>query len=137
MYSKIQYQIPNPSLMKRIIFKKPNDTSKWMNLETKNDTSINVYYENFIKEELKMLYMPYIYVKNYINIRYLKVNQAMDYYSGIILAENNEPMIWYASVFRVSVHCELQDSIIKFPFDKHTCNLEVNYYHFHSGMKST
>jgi len=73
-----------------------------------------------------MLYMPYIYVKNYINIRYLKVNQAMDYYSGIILAENNEPMIWYASIFRVTVHCELQESIMKFPFDKHTCNLEFD-----------
>ena len=96
-----------------------------MNLETKNDTSINVYYENFIKEELKMLYMPYIYVKNYIDIRYHKVNEVNDYYSGIILAENNEPMIWSASVFRVTVHCELQESIMKFPFDKHTCNLEV------------
>ena len=102
-----------------------------MNLETKNDTSINVYYENFIKEELKMLYMPYIYVKNYIDIRYHKVNEVMDYYSGIILAENNEPMIWSASVFRVTVHCELQESIMKFPFDKHTCNLEVNYYRSH------
>ena len=95
----------------RINFKKPNDT-------------INFYYERFM-EEWKMIYIPYIYVKNYINIRYLKVNQAMDYYSGIILAENNEPMIWYASIFRVTVHCELQESIMKFPFDKHTCNLEV------------
>ena len=60
-----------------------------MNLETKNDTSINVYYENFVKEELKMLYMPYIYVKNYIDIRYHKVNEVNDYYSGIIIAENN------------------------------------------------
>ena len=102
-----------------------------MNLETKNDTSINVYYENFIKEELKMLYMPYIYVKNYIDIRYHKVNEVNDYYSGIIIAENNEPMIWSASVFRVTVHCELQESIMKFPFDKHTCNLEVNYYRSH------
>ena len=100
----------------------------------KNNSSINIYYENFIMEELKMLYMPYIYVKNYINIRYLKVNQATDYYSGIILAENNEPMIWYASIFRVTVHCELQESIMKFPFDKHTCNLEVSYYHSHNSI---
>ena len=120
--------------MKRIIFKKPNDTSKWMNLETKNNNSINVYYENFIKEELKMLYMPYIYVKNYIDIRYHKVNEVFDYYSGIIIAENNEPMLWSASVFRVTVHCELQESIMKFPFDKHTCNLEVNYYHSHNSI---
>ena len=108
-----------------------------MNLETKNDTSINVYYENFIKEELKMLYMPYIYVKNYIDIRYHKIiNGAYDVYSGIILVENNEAMIWLSTVFRVSVYCELQDSIIKFPFDKHSCNLEVNYYsHRHNRIQ--
>merc|ERR1711994_223721 len=35
-------------------------------------------------------------------------------------------MIWLSTVFRVSVHRDLQDSIIKFPFDKHSCNLEFN-----------
>ena len=105
----------------RINFKKPNHTIGQLYQD--------IYYETFLMEEWKMIYMPYIYVKNYIDIRYFKIiNGAYDFYSGLILAENNETMIWLASVFRVSVHCELQDSIIKFPFDKHSCNLEVNYY---------
>ena len=96
----------------RINFKKPNDT-------------INFYFERFM-EEWKMIYIPYIYVKNYINIRYHKIS-GHDLLSQIIVVENNEPMVLFTTVFDVSVHCELQDSIVKFPFDKHSCKVEVSY----------
>ena len=96
----------------RINSKKPNDT-------------IDLYHELFKDDEWKMIYIPFIFPKNYIDIRYHKMN-GHDLASGIMLTENNEQFLMFTTVFRLRFHCDLQDSIITFPFDKHSCNLEVN-----------
>ena len=75
-----------------------------------------------------MIYIPNIIAKNYINIRYHKMN-GRDLWTGMNIVENYEPMVFFSTLFDIRFHCELQDSIIRFPFDEHSCNLEVNCSH--------
>ena len=74
-----------------------------------------------------MIYIPAVYVKNYIDMRYHRYS-GFDLWSGIIHFPNNEPepMLLFGSIFSVKSHCEMEDTIIKFPFGKHSCNMEVN-----------
>ena len=85
------------------------------------------YFDLFM-EDWKMIYIPYVYVKNYIDIRYHKMN-GRDLYSGIIHFPNSGPMLMFGTIFSVKFHCEMQDTILKFPFDKHSCNLKVTCSH--------
>ena len=64
-------------------------------------------------------------MKNYIDIRYHKFS-GLDIWCGIIHFPNKEPMLLFSTIFSVKFHCEMEDTIVKFPFDKHSCILEVN-----------
>ena len=79
-------------------------------------------------EEWKTIHIPYVYVKNFIDIRYHKHN-GYDLWSGIMHFPNSEPMMMFSTMFSVKFHCEMEDTIVKFPFDKHSCILEVNCTH--------
>ena len=83
--------------------------------------------QNFI-EEWKMMYTPFLYVNNYTDIRYHKMN-GLEIWSAISHFPNSEPMMMFGTTFSVKFHCEMQDAIVKFPFDKHSCKLEVNCSH--------
>ena len=76
-------------------------------------------------EEWKTIHIPYVYVKNFIDIRYHKYH-GYDLWSGIMHFPNSEPMMMFSTMFSVKFHCEMEDTIVKFPFDKHSCILEVN-----------
>ena len=83
------------------------------------------YFDQFM-EEWKMIYVPSVFVNNYVDIRYHKLN-GREVWSGIGHAPNMEPMMIFGTTFSVKFHCEMQDTIVKFPFDKHSCNMEVNF----------
>ena len=70
-----------------------------------------------------MIYIPNVFVNNYIDIKYQKLN-GLDVWSGIV--HFKEPMLIFGTIFSVKFHCEMENTIIKFPFDKHFCNIEVN-----------
>ena len=72
-----------------------------------------------------MISIPIVFVKNYIDIRYHKFT-GLDLWCGIIHIPSKEPMLVFSTVFSVKFHCEMEDTIIKFPFGKHSCNMEVN-----------
>ena len=72
-----------------------------------------------------MIFIPSVHVKNYIDIRYHKYS-GLDLWCGIMHFPSKEPMLLFGSIFSVKFHCEMEDTIIKFPFDKHSCNIEVN-----------
>ena len=72
-----------------------------------------------------MIYIPLLYIKNYTDIRYQTFNR-LEVWSGITHFPNSEPMMTFGTIFSVKFHCEMQDAIVKFPFDKHSCKLEVN-----------
>ena len=74
-------------------------------------------------EEWKMIYIPNVFVNNYIDIKYQKLN-GLDVWSGIV--HFKEPMLIFGTIFSVKFHCEMENTIIKFPFDKHCCSIEVN-----------
>ena len=88
-----------------------------------NNTSDPIF-DRFM-EEWKMIYIPNVFVNNYIDIKYQKLN-GLDVWSGIVHFPNKEPMLIFGTIFSVKFHCEMEDTIIKFPFDKHSCNIEVN-----------
>ena len=73
-----------------------------------------------------MISIPIVYVKNYIDIRYHKFT-GLDLWCGIIHFPNKEPMLLFSTIFSVKFYCEMEDTIIKFPFDKHSCKVEVSY----------
>ena len=81
------------------------------------------YFDSFI-EEWKRIYVPSIWVNNFIDIRPHKIS-GWEIMSGISHFPNEEPMMCFGTIFSVKFHCEMQDTILKFPFDKHSCNLEV------------
>ena len=85
-------------------------------------------YFDFFIEEWKRIYVPGILVNNYIDIRPHKIS-GCEIMSGISHFPKEEPMMFLSTIFSVKFHCEMQDTILKFPFDKHSCNLKVTCSH--------
>ena len=116
--------MPNPIFKSK--FWIPDSSLNNNRIDIKKLNTSDIFFDRFL-EEWKMIYIPNIYAKNYINLRYHKMN-GRDLYSGIIHFPNSGPMLMFGTIFSVKFHCEMRDTIIKFPFDKHSCNIEVSCY---------
>ena len=118
--------MPNPIYNSK--FWIPDSSLNNHRIDIKKLNTSDIFFDRFL-EEWKMIYIPAVYVKNYIDMRYHRYS-GFDLWSGIIHFPNNEPepMLLFGSIFSVKSHCEMEDTIIKFPFDKHSCNIEVNCF---------
>ena len=118
--------------MRMLYALKTHSLSKfWIPDQSLNDYRIDIdmlnttdiYFDKFM-EEWKMIYTPFVYVNNYTDIRYHKIG-GFELWCGITHFPNKEPMMMFGTTYSVKFHCEMQDTIVRFPFDKHSCNLEV------------
>ena len=112
-------QVLNPILYKFWI---PDPSLIYVRIDIKKLNTSDIIFDRFM-EEWKIIYIPNVFVNNYIDIKYQKLN-GLDVWSGIV--HFKEPMLIFGTIFSVKFHCEMEDTIIKFPFDKHCCNIEVN-----------
>ena len=81
------------------------------------------YFDNFI-DEWRRIFIPTIFVNNYTDYINRKIS-GIEFWSGISHSPNEEPMMMFGTFFGVKFHCEMRHTIIKFPFNKHSCKLEV------------